>query len=304
MGSGPTIENAQSHQITYKGVTRMLPSINARIDDISRKIWECEKCYVINYYRTKNIPFRPEPFMPGIGNANYRMLYVAINPGWNRNNERNYEGILKKIYEGNDYERYKKEYEKAGEIIWPKKTVKNVTDKFPDNLSCMANAARRVFCPDIEDFTPDNYERHVFRTQLSYCSSNKLRERRINKVSMPETWKGIFEEGEVDTCLKSNYLKDIIECIKPEVILFLGQYSRDYFGAKSNEYLRELLGKDIESNIDIREEYQLKRGKSEIIGRVTSDKVQKILFLPHPCARINKIEELECKIEKLCKKLI
>jgi hypothetical protein len=283
----------------------MLPAVDATLEVINRAIWDCKKCLVLSHYRANNRPFRPEPFTGYNRDNEYRMLYIAINPGWNRNNEKYYESKWRGVYNTDNYENYKEEYVKAWTSIDKNKTGKDVTDNFSITLSRMANAVRREFCPDIEELNQMNYEHHVFRAQLSYCSSNKPKKRIITGFSMPESWKGIFaEQGEVETCLKSNYLKDIVKCLDPKVILFLGQYSRDHFTCSDFKYLSVLLDKDIEAGNGIHQEtFELRKGTGVMKGCVTADKTQKILFLPHPCARIKSLEEVETNITKLCRTL-
>ena len=296
----------------------IMPSLaerNNKLDEINEEIWKCDDCKVRSYYEEKGKYFRPEPFPDYSRESEYRMLYVAINPGWNRNNENNNNRELwTDVYACSDYATYVQKYNRAWKMIWMNRNGKKVTDTFSDNLAQMADAVKNTLCRDINETDCGKY---VFRAQLSYCASQSPTKRNIfGETYKPDGgWGGIFGEtrkkgdkgnvkpSEVNNCRK--HLKRGIECVKPEVIIFFGQYSRDHF-TSNNEYLYELLGKGAEGDDKfLQETFDLKGGKTGVMkARVTTDKKQKILFLPHPCARIKNIEDVTDKIKNLCNKLI
>lgn len=285
-------------------MNRMKTSVIEKLDEINKEIWSCQKCNVMEYYRAENIPLRPEPFTTYCKCSDYQMLYVAINPGWNSNNDNNYGSIWKSVYEEKDFESYKRKYSEGWDKVEKMRAGITPADKFSINLSLIANTVYNVLCSRDITLTPSNFENYVFRAQMSYCNSNSIRTRKIQNVAMPSAWKGIFEKnGEVSTCLKSEYLKKIIQCIQPKVILILGSYSKDYFTINDNAELRNLLGSSSNRFIKVPErEFKLIRGKSKIKCWTGEDGTN-VLFLPHPCARIKDIKALCAKVEKMCEEL-
>jgi uracil-DNA glycosylase len=231
---------------------------NTKLDEINENIWKCDDCEVRSYYKKEDIYFRPEPFSGYTNKSEYRMLYVAINPGWNRNND-NHRDLWTTMYACSDYATYVQESIRASAKIWiPKNGKKDTTDIFPENLSRMADTVRKILCRDIEvNLSPINYEKYVFRSQLSYCASQSPTKRIIfGKRYEPDGgWGGIFGEtrkkgdkgnvkpSEVSKCRK--HLTSVIKYVKPEVIMFLGQYSRDHF-TSNKTFLADLLGKNID----------------------------------------------------------
>lgn len=195
-----------------------------RLNELLKKIYNCRKCKFFEEINENNLTY----FTPDIPQyiSDYstlekiKLMVIGINPQMPENFYEKNE-IGKNIYKrwidnGSntlDFNTYKSIVKKHD---FRNNNYAQVLTKIVNILSSKEKGLSNIV------FTFNNIYEYVYWTNLSFCSSQKLSKRKISNINiLCNNHTNTFNapENELNKCLKQNYLKNIIEIIKPKIII-------------------------------------------------------------------------------------
>lgn len=262
-----------------------LEKINKLIK-IDKKILQCQECSFHKDLKDKNLYYKPEAlcYLPKmLEKADFKVISIGLNPGWNKWNEtirsENEYQILYQmpISSDKEYLDYVKIFNKALENDKGRGQYEIVLGK----TLCSINKKINIYNGVSEKEIIDNlYPRYLFRANLSFCNSKKLNER----IFWNKAIKCNVLSEEIPNCLDKGFLKEIVDCLQPELVIFFGNY---YTLTPKNivERLSGVASEEIKFNKETFTLYEKKNGKkiqADVSIYYSRKIITKFIFLPHP----------------------
>ncbi len=254
--------------------------------DITKRILNCKECIFHEEIKKRGLYYKPDA--PGydpdkLAKSNFKVVSIGLNPGWDdkdmMKNRDKYEPLYKlNIQTNEDHDHYQKN---IYDIYQATPRRKPYQDSLTKTFN-LINQTIKIY--DKWEISSEDIYDYVFWGNLSWCSSQNTYQRTMWE-NKDITCNVLTEE--IPNCLDKGYLKDIISCIEPKIILFLGSsfpfhpkvitkkvlatqydsisYDKKRFVAHTRKQ------KDNEINVSV-----------DISVCHIKDKNMKVVFMPHP----------------------
>ncbi len=262
----------------------MKPEQVESLREIASRIYECRECDVHRDAAEllKGLNFKCDPPTNIRVENNYRVVIVGINPHWGDDTKEDYSEVLSAAnYDEfeSQLNEYNKRHETTGSVGRYQYGITSIFNLFNQQLGILNDG-------DVE--AKDIYK-HVFWANLSFCGSADPYNRKVYEKDLPCR---VFSE-EIPNCLSKGYLRDIVNIIKPELILVLASSALSYIYYKNA--LKSIYGKDQLDEFKFMDKtYPSQTRKGKIIEvTIVSCKADletnatKVVFFPHPNYRFN-----------------
>jgi uracil-DNA glycosylase len=254
------------------------------LENVNKDIYKCDDCEFHKDINKLGIPYRPERVFY-TESSDYKVISIGINPGWGQENIKQYNNGLQDIYRKPNYQDYRHElleYQKE----WGEKHGNTKPGSYQIKLtSLFEKLNRRLNIYPHESQFSKIYD-YVFWCNLSLCSSQSPTERNFDGTKHINISCNVYNE-EIDNCLKREYLKNIIEIIKPSYLLFFGATIM-----RIREYRSLLMSLLNVHNVDIIADIKpvpayvskktMKKIQVTVGGCKIKDRDLRIIFWPHP----------------------
>lgn len=286
-----------------------------RLKEINKRILECRECTFHQDISKQNLSYRPDApcFEPNkLKDAQFKVLSVGLNPGWSEiqnamERKTTYQELYKMpIASDDDYEKYVWKLSKMWDDM-PKgrQPYKDALAKTLDIINKKMGIYDGITYDHIK---ADLYEKYLFWANLSFCNSQNVNERSF--WGKKDISCNVLSE-EIPNCLDKGFLRDIMNCLKPELVIFFGSsYAlhpkvivRKLTGITSDKiiYEKKLVTAHKRKN---KNGAEIEVGVKVEISLCDSNETNtKFLFLPHPSYRWIS-EYREAAIDWACSKLM
>ena len=193
-----------------------------KLREINKRILNCKECIFHEELKNRGLCYKPDApwYDPDrLARLDFKVISIGLNPGWDDNdiinNKDKYEPLYKlNIQTNEDHDHY---FKNIYDIYQATPRRKPYQDSLTKTFN-LINQSIKLY-DNVGEISSENIYDYLFWGNLSWCNSQTTYQRTMwgNKDIICN----VLTE-EIPNCLDKGYMKDIITCVEPEMLLFFG----------------------------------------------------------------------------------